>query len=421
MIKFAGITIFLSYLTTFFSYFVNNQLLIVAGILSWVALIILFSTLKKKLLIIILFILTMINLLFAYYKGFDINITKLFSVNQYLITLLIGVGFLKLVAKPKGEEGSDNHIGEKSFLKTYFGVHLFGAVINLSSFIIVADKLYKKSKLTPIQLVTLTRAFSSDAFWSPFFVAFAAALTYVPNFSKPMALLNGLALAFMAFIITYYDVKRKFDVKTFRGYPLSFETLYVPITLAIMILITVEIFQDAKVIILVALYSFLLTLVILTIKNNPIKVLKEYIFEELPNAKSELTLFLVAGMFGVSISTLLLGYKVEVPFDIFTYKEAIITLLGFIILSFIGIHPIITIAVIGDMLLDFDHTLIAITFLIAWAVTVSTSPFSGLNLTIQGRYNINAKEIFVLNLPYAFKMFIVSSIFLYILDRFFIN
>ena len=194
--------------------------------------------------------------------------------------------------------------------------------------------------------------------------------------------------------------------------------------MAIFILLTIEIFQDAKVIVLVALYAFLLTLIILTIKNNiktTLQIIKEYIFEELPNTKAELTLFLVAGMFGVSISTLLLGYKVEVPFDIFTYKEAIITLLGFIILSFIGIHPIITIAVIGDMLLDFDHTLIAITFLIAWAVTVSTSPFSGLNLTIQGRYNINAKEIFVLNLPYAFKMFIVSSIFLYILDRFFIN
>ncbi|MBP7742142.1 MAG: tellurium resistance protein TerC, partial [Aliarcobacter sp.] len=90
----------------------------------------------------------------------------------------------------------------------------------------------------------------------------------------------------------------------------------------------------------------------------------------------------------------------------------------FIILGFIGIHPIITIAVIGDFLSGVNHTLLAITFLMAWSTTVSTSPFSGLNLTIVARYDIYAKDIFKLNIVYTFKMFVLCIICLYILEKY---
>ena len=92
--------------------------------------------------------------------------------------------------------------------------------------------------------------------------------------------------------------------------------------------------------------------------------------------KMEISLFLVAGMFGVSISTILNGYNVSVPFDDFTYIQAAIVLFIFIFLAFIGIHPIITIGIIADFMLQFNHTLLAVTFLMAWATAscVDTSP-----------------------------------------------
>lgn len=46
------------------------------------------------------------------------------AVNQYLLTLLIAVGFLKLIVSPKKEK---NHLlpkGKQSFIKTYLSVHL---------------------------------------------------------------------------------------------------------------------------------------------------------------------------------------------------------------------------------------------------------------------------------------------------------
>ena len=50
-----------------------------------------------------------------------------------------------------------------------------------------------------------------------------------------------------------------------------------------------------------------------------------------------------------------------------------------------------------------------------WATTVSTSPISGLNLTMSARYSCNPKEIFKLNIFYAIKMYIVCVILLFFL------
>ena len=420
MIKLSGFLLFLSFILSLVSYFLFEKLFIISGIIAWFSFLFLYQTIKKKLVINLLLSISLINFFIIFYKDFNIDFERVFTVNQYLLTLLIGVSFLKLITKPKKEKGSKQSLGKKAFLNTYFGVHFFGAVINMSSLIIVADKLYKKADLSKIQIITLTRAFSSDAYWSPFFVAFAAALTYMPNFDKSIVLVNGVFLALIAFIFTYIDVNKKFDISEFRGYPINFQTLYIPVILALLVLFTKSNFEELKVIILVATYSLFLTILILLFKNKASKMfnkLSDFALDELPNMKMELALFLVAGMFGVTFSSLLTGFNISLPFNEFSYIEAIITLFIFIILAFIGIHPIITIVVVSQFLSEFNHTLLAITFLMAWAITVSTSPFSGLNLAIQGRYNILAKDIFKLNLPYAIKMFLVGAVFLYFLDK----
>ena len=302
-------------------------------------------------------------------------------------------------------------------------MHLFGSVINLSSLILVADKMYKKAALSNTQIILLTRSFASDAYWSPFFVAFAAAITYAPNLDTFTILLNGIFLAFIGFLITYVEVKKdkKFDLDEFRGYPLSFDTLYLPFALAFLVLFTHTVFPKIKVIILISVFCMALTIIVLPIKEgffNGYKKFKKHILNELPNMRSELSLFLVAGMFGVLVGSILLGLDLELPFETFDWFVASILLAIFIILGFIGIHPIITIAVIGDFLSGVNHTLLAITFLMAWSTTVSTSPFSGLNLTIIARYNLSAKNIFKLNIFYTFKMFVLCTICLYFIDKY---
>ena len=421
--RFSGILIFLSFLSTIYSYFFQKSFLIVSGILAWLAFILLFQTLKSKKIIVILLISSLIAYFVCYVNDYKVDFFKVFTVNQYLLTLLIGVGFLRLVATPRKDKIQKLPKGKNSFIKTYLGVHLFGSVINLSSLLLVADKMYKKAPLTNAQIILLTRSFASDAYWSPFFVAFAAAITYAPKLTTSIILVNGIVLAFLAFLITYYEVnkEKKFNIDEFYGYPLSLDTLYLPILLAFLVLLTNHFYPQIKVIILISSFSILMTFFILPVKKGILettKIFKFHIIDELPKMKSEISLFLVAGMFGITISSILVGLDLSFPFDVFDWKIASILLLVFIFLAFIGIHPIITIAIIGDFLSGVNHTLLAVTFLMAWSTTVSTSPFSGLNLTIVARYNANAKEIFMLNIGYAFKMYVICTICLFILSNY---
>lgn len=421
MQRFSGSLIFSSFLITIFAYFFNNEFIFLAGILAWFALITLFKNVNGKSLLYKLLALSFIAFSYSFFSGFEIDYIKVFSVNQYLLTLLIGVGFLRLIATPKAKNVKSLPSGKKSFFKTYLGVHLFGSVINLSSLIIVADKLYEKSKLTNLQVITLTRAFSSDAYWSPFFVAFAAAITYAPKLSSSIILMMGIVLAFIAFLVTFFEIKNEPSLDEFKGYPIEFETLYLPFLLAILVLVTNYIFPSVKVILLISIFSLLLTFFILPLKYR-VKKSKEmliaHITFELPKMKNEIALFLIAGMFGVSISSVLLGMNLSLPIEQLNGLYASILLFILIALSFVGIHPIISIAVLGNWVDQLNHTLLAATFLMSWATAVSTSPFSGLNLTMQARYELEAKEVFKINLPYAIKMYFICVIMLFALSNY---
>jgi hypothetical protein len=423
MQKISGILIFLSFITTLYSYFFQNDFLIISGILAWSAFVILFSSLKSKKLLIILFLLSIIALIYSYMNNYEINFIKLFTVNQYLLTLLIGVGFLRLIATPKNENLKDLPKGKGSFIRTYMGVHFFGSVINMSSLLLVADKMYKKAKLSDAQIVLLTRAFSSDAYWSPFFVAFAAAITYAPNLDTHIIIINGLFLVLIGFMFTFYEITKndRFELENFRGYPIALETLVLPFSLAFLVLLTNYFVKDLKVIVLIALFSLILAFIVLPIKkgiNKSINIFKSHILEELPKMKVEMSLFLIAGMFGISISSILFGIGIELPFEKFDWIIASIFLALFIILGFVGIHPIISIAIVGEFLSGVNHTLLAVAFLMSWATTVSTSPFSGLNLTIVSRYTLDSKRVFKLNIIYAIKMYFVSVFCLYCLSKY---
>ncbi len=420
-LKLSGIFIFASFLITLISYFFKYDIFIFAGLFAWVALILLFKKIGNIKLLISLIFLSMIIFLFSSYNNFIIDYKKAILVNQYMLTLLIGVGFLRLIATPKNETLKELPKGDLSFIKTYLGVHLFGSVINMSSLILVADKLYKKGKLTKLQAIVLTRAFATDAYWSPFFVAFAAVSTYSSGFKAIEVVSTGIILAILAFFVTYIELKKTHNLSEFRGYPLQFDTLILPVILALLVLITNHYYPQTKVILLISLFSIALTSLILPFKlglKKAIKSLNFHVTNELPKMKNEIGLFLIAGMFGVSISTLLVGFNIEFPFERFDGLSASIILLVQILLSFIGIHPIITIAIIGNWTGDINHTLLAMTFLMAWSTSVCTSPFSGVNLTMQARYGLNTFEIFKTNFLYALKMYIICVIILFLLANY---
>ncbi|RXJ93892.1 tellurium resistance protein TerC, partial [Arcobacter sp. CECT 8989] len=126
----SGFLIFLSFVFTIAAYFFNEKLVFIGGTIAWIALIILFKNVNGKSLLYKLLLLSIIAFIYSFYNSFNIDFVKAVSVNQYLLTLLIGVGFLRLIATPKVKAIKSLPKGKKSFFKTYLGVHLFGSVIN---------------------------------------------------------------------------------------------------------------------------------------------------------------------------------------------------------------------------------------------------------------------------------------------------
>lgn len=420
MQKISGFFILLSFLLTLYSYFFEQSFILISSLPLWLSVILLFTSLPNKKLFYVLLALSSILISFAWLKGYKVDITKLFSINQYLVTLLIGVGFLRLIATPKNEE-IDTKKGEKSFLKTYVSLHLFASVINLSALLLIADKFYQKTKkLTHLQVILLTRSFSSDAYWSPFFVAFGAALTFTPDVKLAYVIFSGLSMALIVFVLTYIEVKKDESLCSFEGYPLSYESLLLPFALAFLVLLTHYFYPEVKIIVLVALFCISLALVVLPFKLGFLGSVKKFfshIGEELPRMKTEISLFLVAGVFGVSVSSILQGVGFDFPFDYFDYKIAALVLFVFIFLSMIGVHAIISISIFGHMLQVFDHTLVAITFLMAWASTVASSPFSGVNLTLHSRYGVSTKEVLKLNFLFLVKTYLFCVLLLFLLEN----
>ena len=414
-----GFLIFCSFILSIIAYFLNDSILLYASLFAWFAFILLFKVISNKTLLYALLALTLLGFCLALFKGYEIPLEKMLTINLYLLSLLIGVGFLRLIATPKEERIKKLPQGKESFFKTYWGIHLFGSVINLSSLLLVADKMVQYTPLSRLQIMVLTRAFSSDAYWSPFFVAFAAALTYAPNLNTFTILSLGLFLALCAFFLTYFEVRNSTALEEFKGYPIHFETLYLPFLLAFLVLITHYYVPYIKIIVLISLFSLVLSVTLLPFKTKePFQVFKHHITHELPNMKNELALFLVAGAFGVMLSSILMGYDIQLPFTKLDGLSASVLLFILIVLSFVGIHPIISIAVIGNWMNELNHTLLAVTFLMSWATAVSTSPFSGLNLTMQSRYNLKAIELFKVNIFYALKMYAICVLLLFILANY---
>lgn len=421
MQKLSGILIFISFISTLYSYFIDESFLIFSAFGLWISATLLFLSLKNKNVVLSLLGLSVVFFTISFYKGYQIDFIKAFSINQYLITLLIGVGFLRLIITPKKEEVKNKSMGKSGFIKTYLSLHLFGSMINISAFLIMADKLYKKtSKLSNLQLMLLTRAFSSDAYWSPFFVAFGATITFAPNLDIFYTSISGVLLAIFTFVVTYFDMRNFKELPRFEGYPLNISTLFIPFSLAFLVLFVHYFYEDIKIIVLISFLAFSLAVVIPILKDGVIKTYqkhKTHICFDLPNMKSEISLFLVAGMFGVSVSSILDSIGFILPFNHYDYIIASSVLLLFIVLSFIGIHPIISISIFGHMLAQFDQTLVAMTFLMAWGLTVSTSPFSGVNLTLSSRYGVNLIEVLKVNISYLIKAYIFCIVLLYIVQK----
>ncbi|WP_210397300.1 hypothetical protein [Motiliproteus sediminis] len=335
--------------------------------------------------------------------------------NQSLIAMLGAVAFLRLVTRVDAEVRPLPR-GRPALWRTLLGVHLFGAVINMSALVIVGDRLARRGRLNRLQAQLLSRGFSLAAHWSPFFVAMGVALTQAPGSRLATLSLVGLVPAGLGLLIAGWGLSRQRGAERLRGYPVAFGALWVPLLLAAGVLVLRYPWPDISVITLVSLLSLLVTVVLLFWRLGLAAwaTLRQQIVVELPRMAGELVLFLSAGVLSVGIAVLVDGWQLQLDMIRFDAPAAAMLLWLMVGLAVLGVHPLISIATASGLLGPVpDPNLLALVFLMAWALGVAASPLSGMHMALQGRYGIPAHRFVGWNGRYILAMLLLDSAVLF--------
>jgi len=394
------------------------------GVLAWSSALMMVSgaSREQKSISLILLLIGCGGWLFAWSDGLAIDWLKIVGMNQSLITLLVGVHFLRLVAVPDNHQDEQLPRGKRAFLSTFLGAHILSSVINMSSVIFVGDRISKNGLVTQHQATLLVRALASAVFWSPFFAGFGAAMVFAENSSLLVLMGSGLLTALIAMSLSYAEFKKDAPdiIDTFAGFPMHFDAFKIPLLLASSVLFFHYLFPDFRVIVLIPLLACLITLTVLMHRKGAVLAVKGFsghVTGQLPGMRGELMLYLSAGLLGSGLSVLIQALSISLPISELNGPTSALVLTCMILASRVGIHPVISIAVVGGWFVSLEpnHTLLATMFLLAWGIGVCINPFSGINLLVLGRYQVKGKDIVRWNTAYALKMFVVAVVILQVL------
>ncbi len=386
--------------------------IMVPSVLGWSAVLVCWPELGKTAKQQTLLLLTagIILIAIALSKGAAIDWFGMLSRNIPLVTMLGTVSFLSL-ANPT-EHQSDLPHGRKGIASTILTCHLLGAVINLSIVFVVGDRLMRSGRLTPAQIQLSMRSFSTAAFWSPFFVATGVALTYAPGTVWQKTVIPGLLLTIPMFLITFYDAY-KLEKDSFEGYPLTFESLIMPIFLAVFVLIGHWAIPGISILTLISFLAPIGAQIFMKTRPRGKQTIK-FISERLPNTSSQYALFLVAGVFSTGIASIIKAFPEALTFDITAFTPAMFMIFSGImsLLCLIGIHPVVSIASVSPFLapLNVDPNQLAFMYLFVWGLANGCSPLSGIGLAMVSRYRAGNTQIIKLHWKYLVSLWLCAGL-----------
>jgi hypothetical protein len=381
-----------------------------SGVLAWGAGLLLWPDLPRQTRrqVTILLLIGLAGIGWGVLHGNAPDVQMMVAGNALLLAMLAAVSFLRLITRPDTEADESLPSGRRAVWSTLLGVHLFGAVINLSSVFIMGDRMARGGRLSQSQTVVLTRGFTAAAFWSPFFAAMAAAMTYAPGASLPQIWLLGIPLAASGLLLTALGCREQ---NRFTGYPMHPSALTLPGLLALAVLLLHQWRSDWHILGIICLLAPSLSiLTVLIHRDNPLIRLRNHIHRDLPGMRNELCLFLAAGIMAAGLNAVFASFGDWLPFERFSGIEASLLLLFMVATSILGVHPVINIVALGTLLAPIHPpgTLLAMTFLSAWAIGVACSPFSGINLSLQGRYAQRSLDSLKWNGLYSLVMLLLS-------------
>lgn len=348
-------------------------------------------------------------LIFAATQGIWMTWREVFAINLPMLAMFVAVSFLDLT----GSKDTSRPLpkGLKAIANTALGVQLLGAVINLSVIMVFADRMKGIGRLTSTQQFILARSFSAAAWWSPFFVATGVAITYAPGMQWQHTVIPGIAMGLISVAFSTVEAYRR-TKGDFEGYPIRRESLFVPLFLSIAVISCHFIWQNISILVLICMIAPVATMLLMQARPRK-QALLGFVDDKLPRIGSQFALFLAAGLFSNGIKAVILCYPQV--FDVTSSNfSAIIfatTLAGMILVSYVGVHPVVSIAVVSPLLLPLhpDPTQLGFLFFSSWAISTGSSALTGLGLLMTSRYQVPASVIIKNNWRYALSMWLIAS------------
>lgn len=294
-----------------------------------------------------------------------------------------------------------------SFISAFVGILVNLAVVPLVHEISKASNLSANKKILS---KAITRGFATCTIWSPTMASIALIIqltgaTWYLFF--PFAFLSGVIAGMIGYIMTMIE-ERSSKGEWFDPHPDSTSISesvinyrkVIELCIFGIILITaiaiISLYTGIQTIVVVSIAALIFPILWLTIISRlPIlwrEFRGDYFHKSLPGLKNEIILFVGAGLFASSITYSQLGNYVPQMLSWFvgdnvTLLSIVIIVLG-LTLSAIGVHPIVTITIIGGTVKASAYgvtpTYMAMLLAITWAMGITISPSSGTIITVAG-------------------------------------
>ena len=350
---------------------------------------------------------------FALVLGARPSVVQLLTLNQTLVGMLTAVTFVRLITADHGVH-RPRLVGVPAIWRTAIVTQLLGSVINISAVTLVGDRLRHKGKLRISDALLLSRAYSPGAFWSPFWGASAAALTYAIGADTSVLLICGSLLAFVAFTISITMTVRAFGdrLATYHGYPLSVRVLVLPITMGVIVIGLHRAIPTVKLAVVVLMVSLVVPVAVLAVtrtRHLP-RIMTGHVVRGLRPMQSEAVLFTAAGALSVGLGALVDVVGFTVPAGYYNVWFAWLSVIAMTFVALVGVHPVVSIAAIAAVLgpVISEPTLFAMAGTIAWGTAAAVGPISGLNVFLAGRFGVSGFDVAKRNLPYLFVVVVLA-------------
>lgn len=318
--------------------------------------------------------------------------TDLANANLWILLLLVSVGLAASSIPPTIQASDPTYMQRaprRASLRLFAVIHLVGAVINFSIVMLVGKRLQRGVAVPKWQAVLVARAFATAGFWSPFFVTVAVATNYAPALDYLYIALIGGAISILGLGFSLWELSRRKG--TYEAVPplLDSKTVRLSTLLATGVVGGSMIAQTLNTVEIVTVVATVIGM--LLVLRYPSALRWTHIFAAVNRHAGALALFLSVGCLSLSLPYVLSAFLPGFSPQPLGETLASVWLVSIILLSFIGIHPMVTIGASAPFIsASPDHAnLLAFAIVSGWSIGSFIGPFSGQTLGICAAYHID--------------------------------